>query len=83
MNKRSLVQYTVALLMLLAILYGRPVNVPDNLQSLHGLPLVWGTHQLATIAGPVDYWVVSLTNLAIDIMIWFVILFVVPFVVKE
>lgn len=69
--------------MLFALLYGRTVNVPDNLQSLHGLPLVWGTHQLATIAGPVDYWMVGLINLAVDLIIWLLVIFLVPYVVKD
>jgi hypothetical protein len=68
--------------MLFALLYGRPVNYPDNVNNQHGLPMVWGTHQLVTIAGPVDYWMVNITNLAIDLVIWVAIILIVPSIVK-
>jgi hypothetical protein len=69
--------------MLIALLYGRSVSYPDNVHSLHGLPLIWGTHQLVTIAGPVDYWMVSITNLAIDLVIWLAIIMIIPYLLKD
>jgi hypothetical protein len=36
----------------------------------HGRPLVWGTHTLNTIVGPVDRWSVDLVALSIDLAFW-------------
>jgi hypothetical protein len=82
-NRKSIVQLVASVLMLIALLYGRSVSYPDNVHSLHGLPLVWGTHQLVTIAGPVDYWMVSITNLAIDLVIWLAIIMIIPYLLKD
>ena len=82
MKRTNIIQIAVSILMLVALLYGRPVNHPDNVNNQHGFPLVWGTHQLVTIAGPVDYWIVSVTNLAVDLVIWVGIILIVPFIVR-
>ena len=82
MKKESVFQAGVAVLMLGFLLYGRPINVPDNMQTLHGFPLVWGNHQLVTIAGPVDYWMVNITNLAVDLVIWLAIIVIIPYLTK-
>jgi len=68
--------------MIVALIYGRSVNFPDNVHTLHGIPLVWGTHQLVTIAGPVDTWMVNVTNLVIDLVIWLVIILVTPIIAE-
>ncbi|MCW4012971.1 MAG: hypothetical protein NWF07_08260 [Candidatus Bathyarchaeota archaeon] len=83
MKKTNILQIVVSILMLVALLYGRPVNYPDNVNNQHGFPLVWGTHQLVTIAGPVDYWMVSLTSLAVDIILWIALIFVIPLIVDN
>ena len=69
----------IAVIMLIAMLYGRHVSYPDNVHDLHGLPLDWGTHQLVTIAGPVDSWMVGLTNLAIDLVFWVGLILIAPY----
>ncbi len=83
MKKSILVQASVAVLMIGMLLFGRLVTVPDNMQTLHGFPLVWGKHQLATIAGPVNYWMVNLTSLAVDIVVWIALILVIPLIVKN
>lgn len=40
--RRTVYQAAVALLALAALIYGRPVSYPDNVHTLHGLPLTWG-----------------------------------------
>ena len=82
MKKGELAQIAIALIMIAALIYGRPVNFPDNVHTLHGIPLVWGTHQLVTIAGPVDTWMVNVTNLVIDLVIWLVIILVTPMIAE-
>lgn len=37
--RRTVYQAAVALLALAALIYGRPVSYPDNVHTLHGLPL--------------------------------------------
>ena len=59
MDRDKIIQLAVSLIMIAVMLFGRSVSYPDNLHNLHGLPLAWGTHQLVTIEGPVDYWLVT------------------------
>lgn len=80
MNRGRLAQIAIALIMIAAMSYGRHVSFPDNVHELHGIPLVWGTHQLVTIAGPVDTWMVNLTNFVIDLVIWLAIILIAPIV---
>ena len=70
-------------LLLMSILYGFRVTYPDNIHVWYGLPLRWGTHQLITIAGPVDRWSVNLMSLFIDLIIWLAVIVVAPELVKR
>ncbi len=76
--KKIVYQASVALLALAALIYGRPVSFPDNVHTLHGLPLTWGVHQLVTIVGPVDSWRVNLVNLTLNLVIWFGLVIITP-----
>ena len=78
--RKYIYQFSVALLAIASLIFGRPVNWPDNVHTLHGLPLNWGVHQLSTFAGPVDNWSVNLVNLSIDIAFWIIIIILVPIV---
>jgi uncharacterized protein HemY len=69
--------------MIIALTAGRPINYPDNVADLHGFPLVWGNHQLVTIAGPVDTWRVSITMLIVDLVIWLGIIVALPLAVEK
>lgn len=79
MDRAKIFQIAIAVVMLVAMLYGRHVSYPDNVHNLHGFPLVWGTHQLVTIAGPVDTWMVSLTNIAVDLVFWVGLILIAPY----
>lgn len=76
--KKLIIQGIVGLLTIFAITFGRLRDMPDNFQRLHGLPFIWGTHQLNTIAGPVDIWYINLTNLSLDIFLWLLFLIIAP-----
>ncbi|TFH14024.1 hypothetical protein E4H04_10965 [Candidatus Bathyarchaeota archaeon] len=82
MERGRIVQIAIATIMVAVMIIGRPVNYPDNAHTLHGVPLVWGTHQLITIAGPVDTWIVSLTNMALDLLIWVSLILITPYIEK-
>ena len=82
MEKGEIAQAAVAVVMIIALILGRPVNMPDNVMNLHGLPMIWGSHQLMTIAGPVDTWTVSINTLVIDLVIWLALLMLTPVAVK-
>jgi len=82
MERGRIVQIAIAAIMIAVMIIGRPVNYPDNAHTLHGFPLVWGTHQLITIAGPVDTWTVSLTNMALDLLIWVSLIIITPYIEK-
>ena len=79
MDRTKIFQIAIAVIMVITMLYGRHVSYPDNVHDLYGLPLVWGTHQLVTIVGPVDSWMVSITNLAIDLVFWVGIILIAPY----
>jgi hypothetical protein len=82
MERREYAQIAVALIMIIAMGFGRSVNFPDNVHQLYGVPLVWSTHQLITIAGPVDTWAVNVTNMAVDLVIWVVLILITPRLVE-
>ena len=80
MNKNHvIILFTVvwAVLTIFTLTWGVTVNWPDNLHVNYGLPLVWGTHALNTIAGPVDKWRVDPSTLFIDLIFWLGILVIV------
>ena len=82
MNKR-VIQFIASVIVLAALVVGRPVSYPDNVHTVHGFPFVWGTHQLVTIAGSVDYWMVSQITLALDTALWLTILMMLPDLVEN
>ena len=68
MNRRSIViQFTCAILAIIAFTYGTEFSVPDAVSISYGFPFNWGVHELMTIAGPVDIWKINLTNLILDL----------------
>ena len=81
--KKPVYQAAVALFSLAALIYGRPVSFPDNVHTLHGLPLTWGVHQLVTIVGPVDTWRVNLVNLVLNLVFWFGLVIITPILTKK
>ena len=81
--RKTVFQAAVVLLALTALIYGRPVSFPDNVNTSHGLPLTWGVHQLVTIVGPVDTWRVNLVNLTLDLVFWFGLVIITPVLVER
>ena len=79
MDRTKIIQVLVAVVMLVAMVYGRNVSFPDNVHTLHGFPLVWGTHQLVTFAGPVDFWYVNTVNLVVDLVFWVGLILITPY----
>jgi hypothetical protein len=77
-GKKIIIQFVTSLILIFCIVFGRTISLADNVQKLHGLPLVWGIHQLVTIAGPVDTWSVNVFNLALDLIIWLTIVIISP-----
>jgi len=53
-----------------AVTWGFTFNWPDYVHVDYGYPLVWATHTLVTIAGPVDKWNVNLSALVTDLIFW-------------
>ncbi len=53
---------------ILAVTWGFMFDWPDYVHVNYGVPLVWATHTLNTIAGPVDKWNVDLLALIIDLL---------------
>lgn len=68
----------LGVLLVVALTYGWTTSYPDNVNVSFGLPLRWGTHQLITIAGPVDMWRVDVTALFLDVVVWVGLIILVP-----
>ena len=82
-NQNIVTQIVASILAIIAITYGRLVSFPDAVHRLYGLPFNWGTHQLVSIAGPVDIWSINITNLVINLGFWMLILIVAPLLLKK
>jgi len=54
----------------LGVLWGSTFDWPDNVHIDYGVPLVWATHTLITIAGPTDIWRVDMQALLADLLLW-------------
>ena len=63
-----LVVWTV--LAILAVTWGTRFDWPDYVHIDYGLPFVWGTQTLNTIAGPVNRWAVDISALTLDVAFW-------------
>jgi len=59
---------------ILALTLAGRADFPDNVHVNYGLPLVWATRTLSTIAGPVDVWRVDILSLTSDLAVWLGIL---------
>jgi hypothetical protein len=80
MKNETIIQGIISLIAIIGISYGRLVSFPDAESRIYGLPFNWGTHQLVSIAGPVDIWSVNISNLVLDLAFWFVILLAAQFI---
>ena len=54
----------------LTMTWGFMINWSDYVHENYGFPLVWATHTLDTIAGPVDKWSVNVSCLLLDLIFW-------------
>lgn len=64
----TLIEVTFSVLTILGLTWGSEFNWPDNVHVDYGFPLVWATHVLNTIAGPVDRWRVDLAAIILDLV---------------
>jgi hypothetical protein len=81
MEKRNIViQLIIAAIMIFSLSYGFMYNWPDFQHLKYGIPLTWGTHQLSSIAGPVDLWRVNLVSLVVDLVFWIIIMVLSPWI---
>ncbi|MEM3745151.1 MAG: hypothetical protein QW341_05585 [Candidatus Bathyarchaeia archaeon] len=71
----------MAAVTVLAVTWGFEFNWPDYVHVDYGFPLVWCTHTLNTIHGPVDVWRVDLALLAVDLAFWLCIMIMGLFVI--
>jgi hypothetical protein len=77
------VQAVASVFAMVAITWGIRYDWPDYVHVKYGLPLTWGVHTLATIAGPADTWSVNLTALAINLAIWLGLMFLLSLLVAQ
>ena len=80
---RYITQIVLGVLGVFALVFGRTISLPDNVRKLHGLPLVWGEHQLAAINGPVDIWNINTMYLFFDASFWFIIVILAPAIIDR
>jgi len=71
-QNRVVVSFTVvwSVATVLALTLGIRLNWPDYDHVNYGFPMVWGTHVLSTIQGPVDIWKVDVFALLVDLVFW-------------
>ena len=81
-DRAMLSRVVLGVLTVAALTYGWTTSYPDNVNVSYGLPLRWGTHQLITIAGPVDVWRVDTAALFINLVVWVALLIVVPYFLR-
>lgn len=60
----------LVVIQIFSLIYGVIYDWPDFYHIRYGFPLVWSTHTLNTLIGPVDIWKVDLTNLVLDLIFW-------------
>jgi len=71
--RRGSVAFLIAIWSTLTIptlTWGVMFDWPDYVHVNHGFPMVWATHVLSTIAGPVDVWRVDIPALLINLIFW-------------
>ena len=81
--KAWMIPVLVAVVGVIAILWGFEYAVPDLGLSKYGFPLIWGVNTTITIAGPVDRWSVDITALLIDISVWFSLILVSAYISRD
>jgi hypothetical protein len=55
----------------LAMSFGVGYSMPDNVHTVYGFPLAWGSHTTDSFIGPVDKWTVDIASLVLDLAAWF------------
>jgi Na+-transporting NADH:ubiquinone oxidoreductase subunit NqrE len=60
----------MAIVTLFTLTWGFRYDWPDFVHDRYGLPLTWGVHTLVTIQGPADTWIVDVTALFLDLVLW-------------
>jgi len=82
---RSIIALVFVVLMaaitILAVILGFEFNWPDYVHVDYGFPIVWCTHTLNTIHGPVDIWRVDLALLMADLAFWLCIMIIGLFII--
>jgi hypothetical protein len=81
--KAWMIPVLVAVVGVIAFLWGFEYVVPDLGLSKYGFPLIWGVNTTITIAGPVDRWSVDITALLIDISVWFSLILVSAYISRD
>ena len=78
--KQLVIQGVFGLILVFALTYGQTTVLPDNVRTLYGFPLTWGIHQINSISGPDNKWIVNTDSLLVDLTIWVIILIIVPLI---
>ena len=80
---RYIIQTVLGVLGVFALVLGRTISIPDNVRKVHGLPLVWGEHQLVSITGPVDIWSINTMYLFFDVSFWIILVILIPVIINH
>ena len=65
------------ILTVFAITWGTRFDWPDNVHIDYGIPFVWSTNTLSTIAGAVNLWIVDITALIMNLSLWLGIMLII------
>jgi len=59
-----------SILTILALTWGTRFDWPDAVHVDYGFPLVWCTNTLSTIVGAVNLWIVDVSALILNLILW-------------
>lgn len=69
--------------MLLGLVQSESFSWPDAVHTKYGFPFFWLTHQISSIAGPVDLWLVHPLDLTVNLFFWFGIALLILWIFKK
>ena len=59
-----------SILTIFALTWGTRFDWPDAVHVDYGFPLVWSTNTLSTIVGAVNLWIVDISALILNLILW-------------
>jgi len=82
-DRELLSKFILTAIMIFSFTYGWTTAYPNDVYVSYGFPLRWGTYQIVTIVGRVDRWIVNITALLIDLVLWMILMILIPILLRS